>query len=426
MGIMKSGTKINLEDGHGVIEIVQKLGEGGQGYVYLVQYNGKSMALKWYKKGVLKNPEAFRKNLLNNIRQGAPTNNFLWPLAITQAYDGSFGYIMHLRPQGYYEFSDFLIGKQEFDSIDNMLKAAVNIVDSFRMLHNKGFSYQDLNDGNFFMNPSTGDVLICDNDNVSQFGDQSGVAGKCRYMAPAVVVGRKAPDKRTDQFSLAVVLFLLLIRNHPLEGKMLQSKSVMTEQRQKHYYGEAPVFIADPVDTSNRPVQGIHNNFIRRWVQMPEYIQAAFIKAFSHEVMCEDKMGVTEKEWLKNLLAFRAEVVECPNCGRETRYYQKNMPCVCCKQPIPHYGWLKTPYYTIPIFSKMEIVEAYITDCYDRNESSRTVAIISMNKTRTKAALKNKENVPWQFGNVEVLPNERCIIEKGMKLILKNEVIEIL
>ncbi len=426
MGILKSGTKINLEDGRGSVEIVRKLGEGGQGYVYVVNYNGKPMALKWYKKGVLKNPDAFRKNLINNIQQGAPTSNFLWPLAITQRYDDSFGYIMYLRPQGYYEFSDFLIGKQEFTSIDNMLKAGINIVDSFRILHNKGFSYQDLNDGNFFMNPETGDILICDNDNVSQFGDQSGIAGKCRYMAPAVVVGRKAPDKRTDQFSLAVVLFLLLIRNHPLEGKMVQSKSVMTEQRQKHYYGEAPVFIADPVDVSNRPVQGVHNNFIRRWPQMPEYIQSAFTKAFSHEVMCEDKMGVTEKEWLKCLLHFRTEVIECPNCGRETRYYQENMPCVCCKQPIPHNGWLQTPYYRIPIFSKMEIVEAYITDCYDRNESSRTVAVILLNKTRTKAALKNKENVSWKFGNVEVPSGERCLIAKGMRLTLKNEVIEIL
>ena len=30
-----------------------------------------------------------------------------------------------------------------------------------------GYSYQDLNDGNFFINPQSGDVLICDNDNVA-------------------------------------------------------------------------------------------------------------------------------------------------------------------------------------------------------------------------------------------------------------------
>ena len=425
MAELKIGSRIELEDGKGAIEILDKLGEGGQGYVYKVSHNGRQLALKWYKKGVLKNEAAFRDNLIKNISEGAPTDNFLWPIAITQKYDGTFGYTMALRPGGYSEFSDFLIGKVEFSSIDTMLCAAVKIVDSFRILHNKGFSYQDLNDGNFFIDPNTGDVLICDNDNVSQFGEKSGIAGKCRYMAPAVVVGRKTPDKRTDQFSLAVVLFLLLLRNHPLEGETTQSKAVMTEQRQKKYYGESPVFIADPANATNRPVRGIHNNFIKRWPQMPEYIQNAFIKSFSKEVMCEDKMGVTEKEWLQFLLRFRAEVNICPNCGRETRYYKENMPCICCKQPITHNGWIKTGAYLIPLFSKKEVVEAYITDCYDHGEGSKTIAVISQNKTRTKTSLQNKSSTSWQIDGQTIEPEGRLIIEKGMKFRLCNETVEI-
>lgn len=30
-------------------KIVRYIAEGGQGYVYVVNYNGKEMALKWYK-----------------------------------------------------------------------------------------------------------------------------------------------------------------------------------------------------------------------------------------------------------------------------------------------------------------------------------------------------------------------------------------
>ena len=426
MSELKTGTQIELEDGKGSITILKKLGEGGQGYVYQVGYRGTELALKWYKAGSLKKPDEFRANLISNIKEKAPTESFLWPLAITKNYQGTFGYVMGLRPSGFYEFSDFLIGNREFTSIDNMLKAAIHIVNSFRVLHNKGFSYQDLNDGNFFINPNTGEVLICDNDNVSQYGQNSGIAGKCRYMAPGVVVGRKVPDKRTDQFSLAVVLFLLLLRNHPLEGETIQRKPVMTEQMQKRYYGEIPVFIADPTNPSNRPVMGIHNNFIRRWPQMPEYIQKAFIKAFSHEVMCEDKMGVTEKEWLKYLLAFRSEVIVCPNCGQETRYDQAGMPCICCKRPIQHFGYLKTPYYQIPLFNEKEIVEAYITDSYDQNESCRLIAVVSQNKAKTKFALQNKEQESWIIGTLEVKPEERCVIAPGMKFQLKKESIQII
>lgn len=81
-----------------------------------------------------------------------------------------------------------------------MLAAAMKICEGFRMLHLKGYSYQDLNDGNFFIRPSDGDVLICDNDNVMPQGQKSGIMGKARYMAPEIVAGG-VPDKYSDRLS---------------------------------------------------------------------------------------------------------------------------------------------------------------------------------------------------------------------------------
>lgn len=426
MAELKPGIRLNLTDNYESIEVIRKIGEGGQGFVYEVKYKDKILALKWYKKGVIQNPEVFRKNLMNNIRFGAPTSQFLWPVALTEEYEGSFGYIMMLRPPNYYEFSEFLMGKKEFHSVELMLKAAIQIVSSFRMLHNQGFSYQDLNDGNFFMNPETGDILICDNDNVSKWGEQSGIAGKCRYMAPAVVMGRKLPDKKTDEFSLAVILFLLLMRNHPLEGIATQQFPIMTEQLQKYYYGENPVFIADPQNTSNRPVEGVHNNFILRWPMMPNYVQDAFVKAFSHEVMCEDKQGMTEKEWISVLLRFRSEIIICPYCHKETRYIAERTPCICCRHELPHHSWIKTPYYCIPVFPQKEILEAYLTDTYDQNECMNLIASVSMTKDGTKMTLRNEEAIPWHIENVEVPPQKRMMLLPGQVLYLKNERIEII
>ena len=67
-----------------------------------------------------------------------------------------------------------------FQSFAAISTAAINIIQGFRELHARGYSYQDINNGNFFINPSTGDVLICDNDNVSPFGTSSGIMGKQR------------------------------------------------------------------------------------------------------------------------------------------------------------------------------------------------------------------------------------------------------
>ena len=75
-----------------------------------------------------------------------------------------------------------------------------------------------------FFDPDTGDVLICDNDNVSANGiDNSSVYGTPRFMAPEIVMGQAKPSRNTDLYSLAVLLPLsqnllkntkfLLIRN---------------------------------------------------------------------------------------------------------------------------------------------------------------------------------------------------------------------
>ena len=202
----QKGQRIKTVSG-GELEVIQKLGEGGQGVVYKVNYNGKPLALKWYFGNKLNNADKFYRNIQNNIKQGTPTGAFLWPLEITEYFEGSFGYLMELRPPEYKDFSLFLLAKVHFANIEALINTALCITNGFRELHNRGYSYQDLNDGNFFVNPKTGDVLICDNDNVAPYGENLGIAGKCRYMAPEVVMGQKRPDSHTDRFSLAVVLY---------------------------------------------------------------------------------------------------------------------------------------------------------------------------------------------------------------------------
>ncbi len=64
-------------------------------------------------------------------------------------------------------FQGFCLQGFVFSSVAALINAGLNMVEGFRALHNRGYSYQDLNDGNFFINPQSGDVLICDNDNVA-------------------------------------------------------------------------------------------------------------------------------------------------------------------------------------------------------------------------------------------------------------------
>ena len=383
---LKADDTIGLKVG-GSIKIKKKLGEGGQGIVYLVNLNGKDYALKWYTKP---SGKEFYKNLENNIQKGAPTSAFLWPLYLTETINGHFGYLMELRPSDYVELSDFLIARARFGSVSAMINAALCISNGFRELHYKGYSYQDLNDGNFFINPQTGDVLICDNDNVAPYGKHLGIAGKSRYMAPEVVKGEKKPNADTDRFSLAVILFLLFYNNHPLEGKAVVSVACMTERNERIFYGVKPVFIYDPLNETNRPVQGIHTNVIRRWNVFPAFIKDSFLNSFSSELMMNPSKRYGESHWQKLFVRLRDITVKCP-CGSETFIDpdQADNKCINCVKSLGQPLTLKTDSSRMVLFPAMK---SYV--CHTKSGSDDYKVI-------TGEVIQNKNNpLIWGLRNL--------------------------
>lgn len=103
----KKGDTITLNE-HEKIVIKDFLGDGGQGEVYLVDYNGYACALKAYKD---EESSDFRYNLKNNIERGAPSDDFLWPKLLLDFDDGKIGYLMNLRPKNFVSFVSYLTGK---------------------------------------------------------------------------------------------------------------------------------------------------------------------------------------------------------------------------------------------------------------------------------------------------------------------------
>ena len=149
MGNLKVHDKLDIQAG-GQAEVLDEFGSGGQGTVYKVSYNGKTYALKWYHPGVFKGKENdFYKNLENNISNGAPTDAFLWPKAITKVYNDQFGYLMDVRPSGYEELTNFFVGgrKQKqarFKSFDALGTAAINPCSAQQWVQLSGYQQRQL------------------------------------------------------------------------------------------------------------------------------------------------------------------------------------------------------------------------------------------------------------------------------------------
>lgn len=328
---LKIGQTVETEYG-GEVKIISKLGSGGQGIVYLVEVNGVKKALKWYDISKIRNLQAFKKNIEANIKDGTPSDKFLWPeVMVREDADGNFGYIMDLRPSNYDSFVDILNmyrlsvdpatgkgikEKVQFASLFAMITAAINIINAFRQLHRAGKSYQDLNDGGFFIDTKTGDVLVCDCDNIAPEGYNFGIGGKPGYMAPEVVRGIAKPDVQTDKYSLGVVLFKLLFRGDPLEGEKVVKSVCLTEESELLHYGKDAVFVFDPDNDTNRPVRGIHDNVIKLWPIYPSYIRNAFTDLFTNGIKKPNKRLI-ENEWQKLFVRLRSEIIPCV-CGRTT------------------------------------------------------------------------------------------------------------
>lgn len=404
------GHKIPLANGS-YAEILQKLGEGGQGVVYRVLLGGSEYALKWYHKGSIHNPQKFYQNLENNVEKGAPTKAFLWPLYLTKHYDDSFGYIMNLRPKNYREFSEFLLAKVHFHSLSAAVNAALNITNGFRELHRNGFSYQDLNDGNFFIDPSNGDVLICDNDNVAPYGESLGIAGKARYMAPEVVRNIKRPDVMTDRFSLAVVLFRLLFLDHPLEGKRVVEAPCLTEELELKFYGKDPIFIYDPTDDSNRPVRGVHMNAIRFWPLYPKFIRNKFIEVLSKDAMTNKTTRMTDNDWQLAFTRLRDIIITCP-CGGETFInVAGDANCINCGRKIPKPPVLNchNHKYGLALFPGTKIYRCHI----DKSSDDFNEVIGEVNRNPKNPAMWGLRNVSDVVWNVETHDGTIKPIAKG-------------
>ncbi len=321
-------------------KIISFLGAGGQGEVYDVECNGKHYALKWYYKHMAtKEQKAILDNL---ISKGAPDVSFLWPQdLIFTKFGESFGYIMPLRPKNYKSIVDMMKRRAE-PSFYTLCRAAYNLTNGYQKLHSMGYSYRDISFGNLFFDPDNGDVLICDNDNVSANGkDDSSVYGTPRFMAPEIVLGKAKPSRNTDLYSLAVLLFYMFMMGHPLEGKLEADIRCMDIHAMNRLYGTQPIFVFDPIDKSNRPVKGYQDNVLIYWDIYPQIIRDLFTKSFTDGLHAPNKR-VTEKQWLDAFANLMTGIMVCPDCGAEVFYDEKKVAagtahvCWGCGHTVQH------------------------------------------------------------------------------------------
>jgi DNA-binding helix-hairpin-helix protein with protein kinase domain len=318
-GMLQRGEVLIARNMQTSVEIEDTLGEGAQAEVYRARIGQAHYALKWYRPEYMAGDPKLWERLKVAINSGPPTEQFLWPFdLVSRPRSDTFGgYLMPIRSPEFISLVELIRRRTEL-SFRVLSMVGFNLTNSFLKLHAAGLCHRDINLGNVFFNPGTGDIRLGDTDNVDVNLTPGSIKGTPGFMAPEVANGVVEPNAAGDRFSLAVLLFFIFLAGHPLKGKrqLTLPYDATDPDQSRRLYALEPVFLFDPHDESNRPQPGVHDNPLSFWPTYPDSLRKLFTRAFTVGLYDPDAR-VTENEWRKEMCALRDAIFYCPSCGAE-------------------------------------------------------------------------------------------------------------
>lgn len=320
-----------------IVDVISE--KGGQGGVYKAKdLKGNIWAIKWY----WHDDKAQKQRIQDLYMKGMPPAiqsltqcKFIWPRDIIQNNE-SFGYVMEcLNLKNYDNFESVIMSKRAID-FEVIARISINICKGFDKLHSSGYCYKDISGGNIHFDLKSYDIIVMDVDNIRPDvkGEKSDVDGTEGFIAPEIVRGECEPNKISDRFSIAVMLFSIWCKQNPFQG----TKVVMYEGKNPivDLYSY-PVFIFHPTDKSNTAERDPNEswakgmfNFVRAWWEaIPSLLKVKFTEVFT-DGLDPQKRKTTESDWIKlfDRLLSEGYFEKCKKCGNQIAV--ESSSCIFC------------------------------------------------------------------------------------------------
>ena len=201
-------------------KILEKLGEGGMGEVYLAEDTklNRRVALKFLPVQ-LASDEELKERFKREAQAAATLNhpNIITVYEVSEHKNRPFIAMEYVEGESLKD----LIGKKDL-SINEVLDISLQISDGLAVAHEAGIVHRDIKPQNILMGKD-GRVRICDfglaklrrDVTLTQAGSTLGTVA---YMSPEQAQGKEA-DHRSDIFSFGVVLYEMIANQLPFKGE---------------------------------------------------------------------------------------------------------------------------------------------------------------------------------------------------------------
>jgi serine/threonine-protein kinase len=223
-----------IDERLGKWQVFKELGRGGMGRVYLAQEEGtgRQAALK-----VLAAELAQEVGFLQRFQREIDTLSQLSHPNIVRFYESGFENGLYFYAMEYVDgqsLDETLQGQKRLPWRE-VLAIALQLCPALRHVHDHGVIHRDLKPSNI-IRTSTGQVKLMDFGIAKIFASThltatGGVVGTAEFISPEQASG-KPVTKRSDLYSLGVVLYTLLVGRPPFEG------SSVLDLLHKHRYAQ--------------------------------------------------------------------------------------------------------------------------------------------------------------------------------------------
>jgi non-specific serine/threonine protein kinase len=234
---------------------------------------------------------------------------------------------------------------------------AINICRGIKKMHQMGLAHSDLSYNNILIDPVTKSANIIDLDGLvvpGMFPPE--VIGTADFIAPEVLSTkhldikdpkRALPNQKTDLHALAVLIYMYLLRRHPLKGSKVWDLDA--EKDELLAMGEKALFIEHPTDATNR----VKPDQLRKWdafwgdpAKLPytitgPYLTELFNRAFI-DGLHNPMLRPIANEWETALLKTVDLIQPCsnPSCTQKWYVFDNTARPKCPFCGTPHRGSL--------------------------------------------------------------------------------------